>query len=202
MRGIHDYRSSCIIHTSTLWPKHESILLVGFLFCASFSCFYLLKKYICLLYRYATNQKSKLEFFAPDVLFGKLSHSILFTYEWTGFSTQSCFKLETACITSSFLEFLGGLEFPGNWMILCVLLWKQVVNCTFIRIENLSIWAFVFTTLEPVNQKLDHPFLEIIEVPNSTSSNKFFWKWANWPNWWLDSKTVKNSFVSFNFLGL
>lgn len=56
----------------------------------------------------------KIGFFAPDVLFGKLSHSILFTYERTGFSTQSCFKLETACITSSFLEFLGGLEFPGN----------------------------------------------------------------------------------------
>ena len=72
-------------------------------------------------------------------------------------------------------EFLGGLEFPGNWMT-TIMLWKQVVNCscTFIRVENLSIWAFVLTTLEPVNQKLDHPFLEIIEVSNSTSSNKFF----------------------------
>ena len=88
------------------------------------------------------------------------------------------------------------------------MLWKQVVNwsCTFIRVENLSIWAFVLTTLEPVNQKLDHPFLEIIEVSNSTSLNKFFLKWANWPNWWLDFQTltVKKSFVSLNlrFWGL
>ena len=96
MRGIHDYRSSCIIHTSTLWPKHESILLVGFLFCASISCFYLLKKIHLFALQVCNISEVKIGFFAPDVLFGKLSHSILFTYERTGFSTQSCFKIRNS----------------------------------------------------------------------------------------------------------
>ena len=126
MRGIHDYRSSCIIHTSTLWPKHESILLVGFLFCASFSCFYLLKKYICLLYRYATNQKSKLDFLLRMYFLASLViqyyllmnelvfNSIMFIirnsmhnklvfrfFGWTGISRKlndsMCVVVETSC---------------------------------------------------------------------------------------------------------
>ena len=96
-------------------------------------------------------------------------------------------------------EFLGGLEFPGNWMTTPCCGNK---NCTFIRVENLSIWAFVLTTLEPVNQKLDHPFLEIIENSSRYIVKQVLFKWTNWPNWWLDFQNCQVlCYFEFTFFG-